>query len=329
MKTKKFFSVLATLVGVAAMLLTSCSQEEPKNITLTLSKSTVSVEVGATTQLTATITPEVVGATVTFSSSNTAVATVAGTMQAATITGVAEGSATITATYEGKTATCTVQVIGGGGPTNPYDDFAQLQGSKYYVYFLDAAATEYLGDKVIYNFGPNNFEKQGSRWLYIWNDTFVAGTATGTDPFDQGNSWTSLVQGTGGWAGAGLCVAINDDNNVSGENAPEDKAAAEGMATEISDFSQWYFAYAIKNSTSGAGYTFAIAPNAPDGDKMRVIATPAATGEWIYGEVCLEDVDGLEFPTTVANGTNVLTFVANPYMAGAQMDLGYAFIYKK
>lgn len=327
MKTKKFFSVLATLVGVAAMSLTSCSKEVPT--TLSLSKSTASVEVGSTTQLSAIISPAVEGAVVTFTSSNPAVASVVGNLQQATITGVAAGSATITASYDGKTAVCAVTVGGSVGPdpSGNYDEFPQLQGSKYYVYFLDAEATAYLGNKVIYNFGPNDFEAQGSRWLYLWSG-FADGAPAGVDPFDQGNGWVSLKQSGSTWSGAGLCVAINDDNNVSGEGAAEDKAAAEGMATEISDFSQWYFAYALKNSTSGAGYTFSCAPGAPEG-AMRIVVNPAATGEWVYGEICLDDVEGLEFPTTVGNGTNVMEILATPYMEGVQMDLGYAFIYKK
>lgn len=331
MKTKRFFSVLATLVGVAVFALTSCSKEEPTDKTLTLSKTTVSVQVGESAQLSAIITPAVDGAVVVFTSSNPAVASVTGNLQSATITGVAAGSATITASYDGKTATCAVTVKSNDDPGTggDYDDFPQLQGSKYFVYFLDAEATAYLGNKVLYNFGPNDFEAQGSRWLYLWNG-FEAGSQTGTDPFDLGNGWTSLKQSAGaGWAGGGLCVAINDDNNVSGENVPEDQAAVRSMASEISDFSQWYFAYAIKNATAGAGYILAIAPNAPDGDNMRITVKPAATGEWIYGEVCLDDVPGLEFPATVGNGVNVLTMVADPYMPGVQLDLGYAFIYKK
>lgn len=75
-----------------------------------LAPATVSVEIGAKTQLTATVKPA--GATnknVTYSSSDDTKATVSATGE---VTGVAEGTATITVTTEdgNKTATSTVTV---------------------------------------------------------------------------------------------------------------------------------------------------------------------------------------------------------------------------
>ena len=76
-----------------------------------LAPATVSVEIGAKTQLTATVKPA--GATnkkVTYSSSDDTKATVSATGE---VSGVAEGTATITVTTEdgNKTATSTVTVI--------------------------------------------------------------------------------------------------------------------------------------------------------------------------------------------------------------------------
>ena len=75
--------------------------------------STASVEVGNTTQLTATISPSnATNQNVTWSSGNTAVATVASD---GTITGVSAGTAVITVTTSdgGYTDTCTVTVVAG------------------------------------------------------------------------------------------------------------------------------------------------------------------------------------------------------------------------
>ena len=71
---------------------------------ISLSATSLSIEVGKTTQVTATVTPS--GATVTWSSSKESVATVSNGM----VTAVAEGSATITATAGDKSATCEVTV---------------------------------------------------------------------------------------------------------------------------------------------------------------------------------------------------------------------------
>lgn len=75
-----------------------------------MDKTTVSLAVGGTQKLTATVAPdEANNKTVTFTSSDTAIATV--TPVQGTVTAVAEGTAKITATTSnGKTATCVITV---------------------------------------------------------------------------------------------------------------------------------------------------------------------------------------------------------------------------
>ena len=74
---------------------------------LTMNKTKTSIYVGASEKLTASKVPSTAQTGgITWSSSNTKVATVSG----GTVKGVAAGSATITATCDGKTATCTVTV---------------------------------------------------------------------------------------------------------------------------------------------------------------------------------------------------------------------------
>jgi uncharacterized protein YjdB len=81
-------------------------------VTITLDKSTISLEKGKTDTITATVT----GSTdsVTWTSSNEAVATVDANGK---VTGVAAGTATITAKVGGKSATCRVIVTATGEPT--------------------------------------------------------------------------------------------------------------------------------------------------------------------------------------------------------------------
>lgn len=75
-----------------------------------MDKTTVSLAVGGTQKLTATVAPDdAENKSVTFTSSDTSIATV--TPVQGTVTGVAEGTATITATTSnGKTATCVITV---------------------------------------------------------------------------------------------------------------------------------------------------------------------------------------------------------------------------
>lgn len=73
---------------------------------LKLNKTSVSVNTGKTVKLTATKDPTSAQGAITWSSSNTKIATV----NKGTVKGVAVGSVTITATCQGKTATCKVKV---------------------------------------------------------------------------------------------------------------------------------------------------------------------------------------------------------------------------
>ena len=85
---------------------------DPQNPTgVTLNKTTLTLEVGATETLSATITPDdATDKTVTFTSSDPAIATI--TPKQGTVTGKAEGTATITGTtVNGLTATCEVTVV--------------------------------------------------------------------------------------------------------------------------------------------------------------------------------------------------------------------------
>lgn len=75
---------------------------------LTVSPTTATVAVGAAETITATVTPSTYS-NVVWTSSNEGVATVSA---AGVVTGVSAGTATITATAGGKTATCTVTVTG-------------------------------------------------------------------------------------------------------------------------------------------------------------------------------------------------------------------------
>ncbi|MFT9098433.1 phage major tail protein, TP901-1 family [Liquorilactobacillus sp.] len=75
---------------------------------ISLDKTTASVKVGSTVQLTASLTPTDAGSAVAFSSSDTAVVTID---DSGIITGIKAGSATVTATTSnGLTATCAVTV---------------------------------------------------------------------------------------------------------------------------------------------------------------------------------------------------------------------------
>lgn len=108
---------IALTIMAAAIFAVACGgDDEPLTgtaavVSVTVSQPTGAILVGATTTLTATTKDAagaaVSGSTVTWSSSSDAIATVS---QAGVVTGVTPGTATITATSNGKTGTATVTV---------------------------------------------------------------------------------------------------------------------------------------------------------------------------------------------------------------------------
>ena len=100
---------LFVFVLMVAMVI-ACGPKEDPEIAVTgvsLSRSAVTLEVGGTSNLTATVQPSnATNKAVSWSTSNQSVATV----KNGTVTAVAEGTATITATAGGKSATCSVTV---------------------------------------------------------------------------------------------------------------------------------------------------------------------------------------------------------------------------
>ena len=111
--TIKFLSVLILILSV--FIFVGCKDDEirlepeaPKVVTL--SKNNVELVLCDSITLTASY-GEVDGANLTFSSSNTSVATVT---QDGFVTAENVGTATITASYNGNTATCVVSVITNG-----------------------------------------------------------------------------------------------------------------------------------------------------------------------------------------------------------------------
>lgn len=101
---------LSIFLALAVLLTASCGPKENPVIAVTgisLSQTSVSLEVGGSVSLTATVSPsDATDKTVTWTSSNSGVASVSGGV----VSALAEGTATITATAGGKSAKCEVTV---------------------------------------------------------------------------------------------------------------------------------------------------------------------------------------------------------------------------
>lgn len=116
-------TVTATIDGLTA----SCAVTVTE-ITVELDKSILSLEVGETSTLTATVTPEILNSTVSWKSSDSSVVTVD---ESGKITAIGAGTATITATVGSCSVSCTVTV---GTEVINYDVTPNINGGASKLY---------------------------------------------------------------------------------------------------------------------------------------------------------------------------------------------------
>lgn len=76
-----------------------------------------------------------------------------------------------------------------------------LKGSDYYPIVMDAVTFGNIESKVSADLRVDDFNTH----LWIWENTYVAGTSTGPNYFGEVEGWVALQVGSVGWSGAGFC----------------------------------------------------------------------------------------------------------------------------
>ena len=283
-------SVAAIVARMAVPSLRQTVTLEKAVTGITLDKSSLSLTVGGTAALTATLTPaNATDTTVTWSSSNTKVATVS----AGTVTAVAQGSATITATASsGVKATCAVTVETRKPLTQPL-----FENGNVSITFNRIAASRYdAGEAVLYLDVKN---KTGSKITvqadavalngYTFNDLVmsddVSANATGTVEVTIQNFDASLVN-------------LNSVETVGGQ-----------------------FRIILGGVGSGSETTYALFPSTNLYTGATDSTVPAVSGSALYSDKNVEiyfdraepgyDSDELEVYLTVRNKTGMTVLIQN------------------
>ncbi len=323
----RFFAFAA----MTAAVLTSCSKDdnddevvpdnEVKVESVTLSATTAEVKVGEVLTLTATLQPTGAKGDIVWASSDEKVATVS----AGTVTGVAEGTAIISASVGDIVANCQVKVAKAEEEKN---DEQQLSGSNFYVFQMDGATYDSLGDKVKMDLRTD----ESTKFLYVWNDTYEAGTTSGKNFFGIADSWISLKVTNAGWSGCGFCYGTDEN--------PYDLSALYDIYQNPSEY---YFHIAMK-STDNASHCVILYGDGTEvkygiggayvdnGVSYESLGSLTRDGEWNEIEVPMSKfVDkGLIYsenwkPTT---GQNLVAFLSGG-VQGTQLQIDAMYIYKK
>ena len=324
MKANKFFAVALaalTLVGFNACKPGqgggSENPDQPgQEAELALDKTSLSLEVGEESTITATI-------EVSFESSNPAAATVtpANDGKSAKVTAVAEGNAVITAKSQGGQAkTCVVAVKkkgGEGGAGNA------IVAKRIWPIILDGVTAEANASKIVADFRPNENEKN----LWVWDGSYTGGSATGVNFYGNTEGYLSLVTATPTYGGAGFNLA----------DGTEFLAAATALRKEIvANPDKFALHLAIKSTDSqnvsyyilGCEGTYFTIGSAATSYSSNVIGDYARDGQWhefnielsAYATALAGVVDGKE-------GNVFCMLAAGPQ--GSVLNLDAVYIYEK
>ena len=227
---------LASVFALAVMFGTvSCSDDDEKEGTIAVSAiavnpTTAAVKPGATVTLSATVTPEdATDKTITWSSYDEKVATVDG----GKVTGVAEGTATITATTKSgdKTATCTVTVsedapaviedtLEGNITADRTISAANKNFLKGFVYVKSGATLTIEAGSVIKGISVASGERAASLIIEPGAKIMAEGTVDKPIVFTSDKEPGKRV--TGDWGGLIICgnARVNRTNQPTIEGGP-------------------------------------------------------------------------------------------------------------
>lgn len=303
MKANKIFAIALTALALVGF--SSCNQETKD---LELTESSITMKVGETHQLVANVTVE------TWASSEETVATVD---DKGLVTAVAEGTAIVSATANGKTKTCVVKVGQGGS-----EQAKEVKGSQIWTIVLDEATAEANSSKIVASFAPN----EQTKFLYVWDGTYVANENPTGRGFYGADGYLAMTVGTVGWSGAGFCLTA-DGNDW--ENAEALRAAI------VADPDSYYLHMAIKSTDNYAHcfYTFGAettkfvlgSKSVYDG---QVYADFTRDGSWQEFDIPMSKFATALAATKCEVGVNVFVLLTEG-VSGAQINLDAVYFYKK
>lgn len=313
----KLNKLLFVCLSAFVIAFTSCKSDNPVT-GITLDEASLSIAVDETATLTATILPKGADGTITWASQDATIATV----DNGVVTGVKAGATTVVASCGSFSASCSVTVTATSGGTGD----ASLEGSDYYLIYMDEASATKISDKIVADFRPDDVTK----FLYVWDATYVAGSSTGPNSYGEVTDWLSFVVQSVGWSGLGFNCA--------------DLSELDKLATVTDNPDGYYFHIAIKTQQSGKSHRFYMngtgdanggfvlgSSSFVDGNNTySPYADITTDGEWNYFDIPMSVLvnEGLKYRTGNDKALNVFCVLSGA-VAGTTLDMDAIFIYKK
>lgn len=332
--------ITATAGGKVGMC--SVTVFEEGQTVVTLDKPSLSLVKGKSDTLHATVEPAEKVSELVWSSDNEAVATV----KDGVVTAVAKGSANIKAAVGDVEAVCAVKVTDPTGGDEQINHVS-LQGSDYFIIQLGEKEVAQIGGKMVASFAQNTADQTGSKNLYVWEQTYVAGATQGKNFYGvTGEGWVSLTVTSVGWSGLGYSCGWGGANPTpAGKETEQQEAMADlNKLAAIMDAPDDYYFHIAMKSTDNASHLLTL--NGKSNTKGVVcigaaafvdngVSYPAYTdftrnGDWGEIEIPMSyfTKQGLVYGANNTESSNVLAILSGG-VSGTQLQFDACFIYKK
>ena len=199
--------------------------------------------------------------------------------------------------------------------------------TNYVILYASEDEVDALGEnKILKNESPTDLD--GSRPLYIWDNTYTGGEGEGFNSFG-GSGYMSFVVGTVGWSGLGHNGVVDAAKEL------------DGFDFSMLKTGKWYLHMAMKDGGSiHATHNIGIGPDAKGcfalGEtktdaKYELIGDFKRDGEWYNIDIPVDDLVDMGFDLTKCTDKcagNVLTFLSGG-ATGAQLNYDAVFFYQK
>lgn len=193
--------------------------------------------------------------------------------------------------------------------------YTALKGSDYYLITMDATSAKKIASKIKADYRTDNL----NMFLYVWDNTYSAGSSIGPNSFGEVESWTSLVVNRVGWSGFGF--------------SPDPKKTL-NLSALTDDFKLHFSMKSKDNAThqillfDGTNTTkITIGATAFDGDAPYKNFT--RDGEWHEIEIPMSVLKnkGLRYTSSGFNSGNLFAMLSGP-VTGTTLDIDEIFFYK-
>ncbi len=199
-----------------------------------------------------------------------------------------------------------------------------LQGSDYFIFQMDDITYGKIASKVVADFRRNDV----TNFLYIWENTYAAGSTQGLNFYGEPEGWLSLDVLNVGWSGCAYSVS--------------DLELLNKLSAIMEEPENYYFHIAIKSTDNASHLLFldgtagsakiCIGESAfvDGGTTYQPMAGLKRDGSWNEIEICMADLftQGLTYGSNNTNALNVLGALSGA-VAGTNLQFDAAFIYKK